>query len=186
MVANVVRYQPRSAMRDVGKALGLSETTLDRVAKLLSHYARPSPDALQQAGLDPDAPVHRHLLQLSQQILNAPRHLSIHPGGFLLGHEPVHDIVPIENATMADRTVIQWDKDDVEAIGLFKVDILGPRRADAARSLLSTARAASWRAPVDGGAPEGRPADLRHDLPGGDGRHLPDRSRARRCRCCRA
>jgi error-prone DNA polymerase len=125
MVANVVRYQPRSAVRDVGKALGLSETTLDRVAKLLSHYARPSPESLQQAGLDPDAPVCRHLLQLSEQILNAPRHLSIHPGGFLLGHEPVHDIVPIENATMADRTVIQWDKDDVEAIGLFKVDILG-------------------------------------------------------------
>src|SRR5262249_19034850 len=78
-----------------------------------------------QAGLDPEAPIHRHLAQLTREILQAPRHLSIHPGGFLLGHEPVHDIVPIENATMAERTVIQWDKDDVEAIGLFKVDILG-------------------------------------------------------------
>ena len=125
MVANVVRYQPRSAVRDVGKALGLSETTLDRVARLLSHHAAMSTEALRQAGLDPETPLHRHLLDLSEQILNAPRHLSIHPGGFLLGHEAVHDIVPIENATMADRTVIQWDKDDVEAIGLFKVDILG-------------------------------------------------------------
>ncbi len=125
MVANVVRYQPRSAVRDVGKALGLSETTLDRVAKLLSHHAETSPAVFRQAGLDPGTPLHRHLLQLSNDILDAPRHLSIHPGGFLLGHEPVHDIVPIENATMAGRTVIQWDKDDVEAIGLFKVDILG-------------------------------------------------------------
>jgi len=125
MVANVVRYQPRSAVRDVGKALGLTETTTDRVAKLLSHHAGMSVEVLRHAGLDPETPLHRHFLQLSREILRAPRHLSIHPGGFLLGHEAVHDIVPIENATMADRTVIQWDKDDVEAIGLFKVDILG-------------------------------------------------------------
>jgi error-prone DNA polymerase len=125
MVANVVRYQPRSAVRDVGKALGMSETTLDRVAKLLAHAAALTDNQLRQAGLDPHAPLHRHLVRLAGEILNTPRHLSIHPGGFLLGHEPVHDIVPIENATMADRTVIQWDKDDVEAIGLFKVDILG-------------------------------------------------------------
>lgn len=124
MVANVVRYQPRSAVRDVGKALGIAETTTDRVARLLSH-GRLDDEALRHAGLDPQAPLHRHLLRLTREILNAPRHLSIHPGGFLLGHEPVHDIVPIENATMADRTVIQWDKDDVEAVGLFKVDILG-------------------------------------------------------------
>ena len=135
MVANVVRYQPRSAVRDVGKALGLSMTALDRLAKLLSHHGgltfrgAGAPGvievALKQAGLDPETPLHRLLLKLSEAILQAPRHLSIHPGGFLLGHEPVHDIVPIENATMADRTVIQWDKDDVEAVGLFKVDILG-------------------------------------------------------------
>ncbi len=125
MVANVVRYQPRSAVRDVGKALGLSETTLDRLARLLSHHGKVSINTLRDVGLDPAAPLHRHLLELSSEILQAPRHLSIHPGGFLLGHEPVHDIVPIENATMADRTVIQWDKDDVDAIGLFKVDILG-------------------------------------------------------------
>src|SRR5256885_10685534 len=70
-------------------------------------------------------PLHAHLLELSEQILDFPRHLSIHPGGFLLGHEAVANLVPIENATMPERTVIQWDKDDVEAIGLFKVDLLG-------------------------------------------------------------
>ncbi len=125
MVANVVRYQPRSAVRDVGKALGMPETTLDRLAKQLSHYGKPDEATLVQAGIDPHNPVSGHLVHLVEQILGAPRHLSIHPGGFLLGHEPVHDIVPIENATMTDRTVIQWDKDDVEAVGLFKVDILG-------------------------------------------------------------
>ncbi len=125
MVANVIRYRPKSAVRDVGKALGLTETSLDRLARTMSHYEAPSAESLAQAGLDPAAPAHRHLLRLAGEILDVPRHLSIHPGGFLLGHEPVHDLVPVENATMEDRTVIQWDKDDVEALGLFKVDLLG-------------------------------------------------------------
>ncbi len=125
MVANLIRYRTRSAIRDVGKALGLPETALDRLAKLTSSYEDISAEALRHAGLDPSAPVHAHLLRLVNEIRDVPRHLSIHPGGFLLGHEPVSDIVPIENATMPDRTVIQWDKDDLEALGLFKVDLLG-------------------------------------------------------------
>src|SRR5512144_323211 len=68
---------------------------------------------------------HEHLIELSNEILDFPRHLSIHPGGFLLGHEPVHDLVPIENATMPERTVIHWDKVDIEDLRLFKVDLLG-------------------------------------------------------------
>ena len=125
MVANVVRYRGRSAVREVGKAFGLSETEIDRLAKLLSHYGPLDAAALTQAGLDPASPIHGHLFRLCEQIQDCPRHLSIHPGGFLLGHEPVHDLVPIENATMPDRTVIQWDKDDLEDLGLFKVDLLG-------------------------------------------------------------
>ncbi len=125
MVVNVVRYRPRSAVREVGKALGLAVTALDRVAKLLGHHGDVPAEILAQGGLDPEAPVTAHLYRLANEILDFPRHLSIHPGGFLLGHEPVHDLVPIENATMADRTVIQWDKYDVEALGLFKVDLLG-------------------------------------------------------------
>jgi error-prone DNA polymerase len=125
MVANVVRYRSRSALRDVGKALGISETALDRVAKFLSSYENVRPEVLAELGVDPSTGLHEHLLQLSNEILDFPRHLSIHPGGFLLGHEPVHDMVPIENATMAERTVIQWDKEDVEALDLFKVDLLG-------------------------------------------------------------
>jgi len=125
MVANVIRYRPRSAVRDVGKALGVPETALDRLAKLLPHWGAPEPDVFRQAGFDPDQPTMRYLLELSTEILDFPRHLSIHPGGFLLGHRPVHELVPIENGAMEDRTVIQWDKEDVEALGLFKVDLLG-------------------------------------------------------------
>lgn len=125
MVANFVRYRPRSAVRDVGKVLGVPETTLDRLARLLSHYGTVTAETLQHAGLDPTVPVHTHLLRLSNEILDWPRHLSIHPGGFLLGHEPVCELVPIEPATMPGRTVIQWDKEDIEALGLFKVDLLG-------------------------------------------------------------
>jgi error-prone DNA polymerase len=125
MVAVVIRYRPKSAVRDVGKALGIPEPSLDRLAKLLSRYDGIPEETLAQVGLDLDDPTHRHLLDLSREILDFPRHLSIHPGGFLLGHEPVSDLVPIENGAMPERTVIQWDKDDVEALGLFKVDLLG-------------------------------------------------------------
>jgi error-prone DNA polymerase len=123
MVANVIRYRSRSAVRDVGKALGFSETALDRVARLIHEGSLEQPLAL--AELDAASGAHAHLVELANQILTFPRHLSIHPGGFLLGHEPVSTLVPIENATMEARTVIQWDKDDVESIGLFKVDLLG-------------------------------------------------------------
>ena len=107
MVANFVRYRRRSALRDVGKVLGLSE------------------EALQSEALNPGASGHPHLQRLCKAILDTPRHLSIHPGGFLLGCEPITTLVPIENATMEGRTVIQWDKEDVENMGLFKVDLLG-------------------------------------------------------------
>ena len=125
MVCNVIRYRSRSAVREVGKALGLPGTALDRLAKMVRHFDGPSEQALTHAGLDPHQPQHRWLIRLADELIGLPRHLSIHPGGFLLGHEPVHDLVPIENGAMDDRTVIQWDKDDVEALGLFKVDLLG-------------------------------------------------------------
>lgn len=105
MVANVIRYRSRMAVRDVGKALGLPETSLDRLAKLVPYYGEITAAHLKMAGLDPEAPAHRHLVALANEIQDFPRHLSIHPGSFLLGSEPVHDLVPIENATMEGRTV---------------------------------------------------------------------------------
>ena len=125
MVCNVVRYRPRSAVRDVGKALGIPETALDRAAKHLSMYGLVEEAALERAGLrEHHASSFELLAKLANEILELPRHISIHPGGFLLGHEPVHDIVPIENASMPGRTVIQWDKNDLDDLGLFKVDLL--------------------------------------------------------------
>ncbi len=124
MVANVVRYRRRSAIREVGKVLGVAATSLDRLAKLVSHD-HCNAEFIRQAGLDPGNPALLHLASLVEEIQDFPRHLSIHPGGFLLGHRPVHDLVPIENASMPGRTVIQWDKEDVDQAGLFKVDLLG-------------------------------------------------------------
>jgi error-prone DNA polymerase len=125
-VANVIRYRTRSAVRDVGKVLGMPLTPLDRLSKLLGPYGAGALDAsfLREIGLDPEAPAHTHLVHLVSELVDFPRHLSIHPGGFLLGHLPVDSMVPIEPATMENRTVIQWDKYDVEALGLFKVDLL--------------------------------------------------------------
>jgi len=126
MVANVIRYRARSAIRDVGKALGIPGTALDRMAKLLGHYDTGfSADLLRLAGVDPHTSAMEHLLRLCHEIADFPRHLSIHPGGFLLGDAPIDTLVPIEPATMEGRTVIQWDKYDIDDLGLFKVDLLG-------------------------------------------------------------
>jgi len=125
MVANFIRYRSRSAVREVGKVLGIPETTVDRLSRMMSHYGDFQAETLVEAGLDPMQSVHQSLLRLTNEIQDVPRHLSIHPGGFLLGHEPVHSLVPIENASMEGRTVIQWDKEDIEDLNLFKVDLLG-------------------------------------------------------------
>ena len=126
MVANIIRYRIRSAVRDVGKVLGLSRTDLETATRLLRHRDDVlNPELLREAGLEEDAPATRHLWTLASQVLDFPRHLSIHPGGFLLGQRPVDEIVPIEPATMEARTVIQWDKYDVDNLALFKVDLLG-------------------------------------------------------------
>ncbi len=124
MVANVIRYRARSAVRDVGRALGLPATAVDRLARLVPSRGGDG-DPWQGPGLDPGNPLHALLRRLVGEIQGFPRHLSIHPGGFLLGHEPVHDLVPVENAARPGRTVIQWDKEDLEDLGLFKVDLLG-------------------------------------------------------------
>jgi len=125
MVANVIRYRARSAVRDVGKALSFSASQLERLSRTLTYGEGLSRQGLAAAGFDPEAPEARNLCDLCEQIEDFPRHLSIHPGGFLLGHEPIATLTAVENATMEGRTVIQWDKDDVEALGLFKVDLLG-------------------------------------------------------------
>lgn len=126
MVCNVVRYRPRSAVREIGKTLQVETPVIERLARLVNGFSQClEEEVLEAAGLPGDVPLYRLLLQLVNEIVDFPRHLSIHPGGFLLGSEPIHTLVPVENATMEGRTVIQWDKYDVESLGLFKVDLLG-------------------------------------------------------------
>jgi len=124
MVANVIRYRAKSAIKDVGKTLGFSESDLLRATDLSSSWSGVEKSSVLDAGFDGESRACQLLLELATELEDFPRHLSIHPGGFLLGHEPIATLVPIENATMENRTVIQWDKDDIEALGLFKVDLL--------------------------------------------------------------
>lgn len=126
MVCNVVRYRPRSAIREVGKVLQIETPVIERVARLLTGFCtRVDQGLVEAAGLPQEAPEIRLWLDLVHELIGFPRHLSVHPGGFLLGSEPIDHLVPIEKARMEGRTVIQWDKYDVESLGLFKVDLLG-------------------------------------------------------------
>jgi error-prone DNA polymerase len=126
IAATVITYRPRSAIRDVGKALGLSLDRVDTLAKSLEKYSHVEelPQRLAEAGLAADSAVARQLLELSGEILEFPRHLSQHVGGMVITRGPLCEMVPIENAAMAQRTVVQWDKDDLEALGILKVDCL--------------------------------------------------------------
>jgi error-prone DNA polymerase len=127
LAATVITYRPRSAIRDVGKALGLDELTIGALAKSMQWWDSGVVDQqrVREAGLDPASPKVRHWLGLSAALLGFPRHLSQHVGGFVIAERPLHELVPVENAAMPERTVIQWDKDDLEELGLMKVDILG-------------------------------------------------------------
>ncbi len=122
----VISYRPKSAIRDVGKALGFSLETVDAVAKGHQWWdgREIRKERLEEVGLSVDDLQVRQLLQLSAQLLGFPRHLSQHTGGFVLTKGPLSRMVPIENAAMPDRTVIEWDKDDLDALGLLKVDCL--------------------------------------------------------------
>jgi len=126
MACTVIRYRARSALREVGKVLGCSPATLDALTQGILHSSRGeiTPRLFAEAGLDPEEPRHRLCGVMARQIVGFPRHLSIHVGGFLLSDERLDRIVPIENAAMPDRTVIQWDKDDLDALRLLKVDVL--------------------------------------------------------------
>src|SRR5438067_1681001 len=130
MVCNVVTYRQRSAIREVGKALGFKEETIDHLAKSASAWHPESPETIARAAGYQTANVTKpwqQLFDLATQILDFPRHLSIHVGGMLVTGEPLIDIVPVERATMPGRMVVQFNKEDVEELGLIKMDMLGLR-----------------------------------------------------------
>jgi error-prone DNA polymerase len=123
--ATVVHYRSRRAIREVGKVMGLTEDVTAALAKTVWGYGEGLPDEhIRQAGLDPFNPVLRQAVQLADDLIGFPRHLSQHVGGFVLTRAPLDETVPIGNAAMDDRTFIEWDKDDIDTLGLMKVDVL--------------------------------------------------------------
>ncbi|HET9033666.1 MAG TPA: error-prone DNA polymerase [Dokdonella sp.] len=126
LAATVICYRGRSALRDVARALGLGSDQVEELSRCISHHdsADALDERLRERGFDPAAKVIQQLIALTRQLIGMPRHLSQHVGGFVISGQPLSLLVPIENAAMAERTIIQWDKDDLETMRLLKVDCL--------------------------------------------------------------
>ena len=126
LAATVITYRARSAVRDVGKALGMSLDRVDALAKQVEGYTRETrlEEHCREVGIDPESLSGKWLVELVKEVISFPRHLSQHVGGMVMTRGPLCELVPIENAAMEDRTVIQWDKEDLEELGILKVDCL--------------------------------------------------------------
>jgi error-prone DNA polymerase len=144
LVNEVISYRGRSAIRDVGKAFGMSLDQVDRLARCADRWSAgaqaPIEALVTEAGLDPNAAGVRETLAISEELQGFPRHVSIHVGGFVIAAGPLIDLVPVEPAAMADRTVIQWDKDDIDIMGFVKVDVLGLGMLTATRKAFELVR----------------------------------------------
>ena len=138
LAATVITYRSRSAVRDVGKALGLDPVFVDDLAKSMAWWDRTADLAkrFEEQGVAGHGQQAELFYSLVQEILGFPRHLSQHVGGFVITRSPISTLVPVENASMADRTIIQWDKEDIESMGLLKVDILALGMLSAIRKSL--------------------------------------------------
>jgi error-prone DNA polymerase len=138
IAATVITYRPKSAIRDVGKALGLDPAQVDQLATSRAWWDhwRVEPEKLAADGFDAASPVLRRLCELVNALVGFPRHLSQHTGGFVIARGSLERLVPVENAAMPDRSVIQWDKDDLDSLGLLKVDVLALGMLSAIRRAL--------------------------------------------------
>ncbi|HKK36442.1 MAG TPA: error-prone DNA polymerase [Paracoccaceae bacterium] len=126
LCATVIHYRARRAIREVGKAMGLSADVIDALASQIWGWSTDAimEDRIREVGLDPADPRLALTLDLVNELIGFPRHLSQHVGGFVMTRGRLDELVPIENAAMEDRTVIEWDKDDIDALGILKVDVL--------------------------------------------------------------
>jgi error-prone DNA polymerase len=138
LAATVITYRARSAVRDVGRGQGLAPPRHARLARSHAWWDGHSlnPERLAESGFDADAPVVQHWIRMSAELAGFPRHLSQHTGGFVIARDRLTRLVPVENAAMDGRTVIQWDKDDLDALGLLKVDVLALGMLSAIRRAL--------------------------------------------------
>src|SRR5665213_1744665 len=139
LAATLITYRPKSAVRDVGRALGLDLAQIDRLSGVFAWWDGRTIDEgrIREAGFDPANPLIARLVMLTGALQGFPRHLSPHVGGFVIARGSIERMVPVENAAMVDRTVIQWDKDDLDAIGLLKVDCLALGMLSAIRRALA-------------------------------------------------
>lgn len=126
LAAVTICFRTKLAIRTVGRALGMSLDTIAKIAKTIHWWSkeRYSEASLSDAGINPDSPLVRTVVELANLLVGFPRHLSQHPGGFVITNTALADLVPVENARMADRTIVQWDRDDLDALGLLKIDVL--------------------------------------------------------------
>ncbi len=184
MTAVVTTYRIRSAVRDVGKALGLSLDRVDTLAKNVEGYtAEPRfEERCRMSGIDPESPLGKQLCTLVEEILGFPRHLSQHVGGMVITQGRLCELVPIENAAMEGRTVITWNKDDLDELGILKVDCLSLGMLTAIRKCFALVdqhgigRSAGRTVAAEPGRDPGRRSGrLRHDLPGRHDGRIPDR-----------
>jgi error-prone DNA polymerase len=157
IAAVTITYRPRSAIRDVGKALGFSADLVDRLAKNADHYQATKDFArrCREAGLETRSAIGRQFLHLVQELLGFPRHLSQHVGGMVITRGPLHELVPIENASMEGRTVVEWNKDDLDDLGILKVDCLSLGMLTAIRKCFSLVEATTGKKLTLANIPEG-------------------------------
>jgi error-prone DNA polymerase len=147
LTAVATSYRGRSAIRDVAKALGLPPDQVNELAQTMDRWGgeAPLPAYLRERGFDPESSVMRRVVALTAELIDFPRHLSQHPGGFVISEHPLHTLVPVENAAMDDRTIIQWDKDDLDTLGLLKVDCLALGMLTAVRKTIALLRSTGRR-----------------------------------------
>ena len=157
IAAVTITYRPRSAIRDAGKALGFSLELVDRLAKNADHYKAADDFHLrcQEAGLDTRSHTGKQFTYLVGQLIGFPRHLSQHVGGMVITRGPLHELVPIENASMEGRTVVQWNKDDLDDLGILKVDCLALGMLTAIRKCFHMIQETSGKSLTLASIPEG-------------------------------
>ncbi|KAB2909155.1 MAG: DNA polymerase III subunit alpha, partial [Dechloromonas sp.] len=139
LAAAVITYRTKGALRDAGRALGFDIARIDALTASLAWWDKREqlPERFAEQGLDPASPRVAKWLWLAEQLRGFPRHLTQHVGGFVMSRGPLARLVPVENTAMAERTVIQWDKDDLDAVGLMKVDVLALGMLSALRRMLA-------------------------------------------------
>ena len=186
LAATVICYRGRSAIREVGKVFGLSDDTIGALASTLWGWsmAGVTEKEARRAGLDPSDPRLGQVMALAQELIGFPRHLSQHVGGFVITRSRLDEVVPVENAAMDERTVIEWDKDDLNDLGILKVDVLGLGMLSCLRRAFDLLRS-EYRERYDLSSFKKPEEPVYRMIPAPTPSACSRSKAGRRCRCCR-